>query len=157
MLTTTWTHFKPSTEEKLITLIGIKQPIFKALMSDVGEGRAWIIAQAEGVLEIRIPLTEHEEPKGVIESCVEAFADALDIEVRKLCDLTLELEELALAIEPDTCFYIQNESVVTGKSIYLATEPLPDLILESDYTIFYLNNFSLYAFMGVPESYKYRP
>ena len=88
----------------------------------------------------------------MIESSVEAFADALDIEVRKLCDLTLELEELALTIEPDTCFYIQNESVVTGKSIYLATEQLPVLIVESDYTSSYLNNFSIYAFMGVPES-----
>ena len=156
MLTTTSTPPLQSSEEKLITLTGIKWLTFKAIMSDVGDGRAWRIAYAEGVLEIRIPLTEHEEPKGMIESFVEAFADALDIEVRKLGALTLEREDLARAIEPDSCFYIQNESVVRGKSINLLADPPPDLVVESDYTSSSLNKFSIYASLGVPEIWRYR-
>jgi Uma2 family endonuclease len=156
MLTTTSTPPQQSSEEKLITLTGIKWLTFKAIMSDVGDGRAWRIAYAEGVLEIRMPLTEHEEPKGMIESFVEAFADALDIEVRKLGALTLEREDLARAIEPDTCFYIQNESVVRGKSINLPADPPPDLVVESDYTSSSLNKFSIYASLGVPEIWRYR-
>jgi len=156
MLTTTSTPPQQSSEEKLITLTGIKWLTFKAIMSDVGDGRAWRIAYAEGVLEIRMPLTEHEEPKGMIESFVQAFADALDIEVRKLGALTLEREDLARAIEPDTCFYIQNESVVRGKSINLPADPPPDLVVESDYTSSSLNKFSIYASLGVPEIWRYR-
>jgi Uma2 family endonuclease len=156
MLTTTSTPPQQSSEEKLITLTGIKWLTFKAIMSDVGDGRAWRIAYAEGVLEIRMPLTEHEEPKGMIESFVEAFADALDIEVRKLGALTLEREDLARAIEPDSCFYIQNESVVRGKSINLPADPPPDLVVESDYTSSSLNKFSIYASLGVPEIWRYR-
>ena len=156
MLTTTSTPPQQSSEEKLITLTGIKWLTFKAIMSDVGDGRAWRIAYAEGVLEIRMPLTEHEEPKGMIESFVEAFADALDIEVRKLGALTLEREDLARAIEPDTCFYIQNESVVRGKSINLPADPPPDLVVESDYTSSSLNKFSIYASLGVSEIWRYR-
>ena len=156
MLTTTPTPPQQSTEEKLITLTGIKWLTFKAIMSDVGDGRAWRIAYAEGVLEIRMPLTEHEEPKGMIESFVEAFADALDMEVRKLGALTLEREDLARAIEPDSCFYIQNESVVRGKSINLLADPPPDLVVESDYTSSSLNKFSIYASLGVPEIWRYR-
>ena len=156
MLTTTSTPPQQSTEEKLITLTGIKWLTFKAIMSDVGDGRAWRIAYAEGVLEIRMPLTEHEEPKGMIESFVEAFADALDMEVRKLGALTLEREDLARAIEPDSCFYIQNESVVRGKSINLLADPPPDLVVESDYTSSSLNKFSIYASLGVPEIWRYR-
>jgi Uma2 family endonuclease len=156
MLTTTSTPPQQSSEEKLITLTGIKWLTFKAIMSDVGDGRAWRIAYAEGVLEIRMPLTEHEEPKGMIESFVEAFADALDIEVRKLGALTLEREDLARAIEPDSCFYIQNESVVRGKSINLLADPPPDLVVESDYTSSSLNKFSIYASLGVPEIWRYR-
>ena len=125
-------------------------------MSDVGDGRAWRITYAEGVLEIRMPLTEHEEPKGMIESFVEAFADALDIEVRKLSALTLEREDLTRAIEPDSCFYVQNESVVRGKSINLPADPPPDLVVESDYTSSSLNKFSIYASLGVPEIWRYR-
>ncbi len=156
MVTTTLTPPQQSSEEKLITLTGIKWLTFKAIMSDVGDGRAWRIAYAEGVLEIRMPLTEHEEPKGMIESFVEAFADALDIEVRKLGALTLEREDLTRAIEPDSCFYVQNESVVRGKSIDLQVDPPPDLVVESDYTSSSLNKFSIYAALGVPEIWRYR-
>ncbi|MEK0178049.1 MAG: Uma2 family endonuclease [Oscillatoriales cyanobacterium] len=156
MVTTTLTPPQQSSEEKLITLTGIKWSTFKAIMSDVGDGRAWRIAYAEGVLEIRMPLTEHEEPKGMIESFVEAFADALDIEVRKLGALTLEREDLTRAIEPDSCFYVQNESVVRGKSIHLPADPPPDLVVESDYTSSSLNKFSIYASLGVPEIWRYR-
>jgi Uma2 family endonuclease len=156
MLTTTSTPPQQSSEEKLITLTGIKWQTFKAIMSDVGDGRAWRIAYAEGVLEIRMPLTEHEEPKGMIESFVEAFADEVDMEVRKLGALTLEREDLARAIEPDSCFYVQNESVVRGKSINLPADPPPDLVVESDYTSSSLNKFSIYASLGVPEIWRYR-
>jgi Uma2 family endonuclease len=70
--------------------------------------------------------------------------------------LTLEREDLTRAIEPDTCFYIQNESVVRGKSINLPADPPPDLVVESDYTSSSLNKFSIYASLGVPEIWRYR-
>jgi len=156
MVTTISTPPQSSSEEKVITLKGIKWLTFKAIMSDVGDGRAWRIAYDQGVLEIRMPLTEHEEPKGMIESFVEAFADELEIEVRKLGALTLEREDLTRAIEPDSCFYIQNESVVRGKSINLPADPPPDLVIESDYTSSSLNKFAIYAALGVPEIWRYR-
>ena len=156
MVTTTLTPSQQSSEEKLITLTGIKWLTFKAIMSDVGDGRAWRVAYAEGFLEIRMPLTEHEERKGMIESFVKAFADELEMEVRKLGALTLEREDLARAIEPDSCFYVQNESVVRGKSINLPADPPPDLVVESDYTSSSLNKFSIYASLGVSEIWRYR-
>lgn len=156
MVTTISTPPQSSSEEKVITLKGIKWLTFKAIMSDVGDGRAWRIAYDAGVLEIRMPLTEHEEPKGMIESFVEAFADQLEIEVRKLGALTLEREDLTRAIEPDSCFYIQNESVVRGKSINLPADPPPDLVVESDYMSSSLNKFAIYAALGVPEIWRYR-
>jgi Uma2 family endonuclease len=156
MVTTTLTSPQQSSEEKLITLTGIKWLTFKAIMSDVGDGRAWRIAYAEGVLEIRMPLTEHEEPVGMIEHFVGVVVDELEIEMRQLGALTLEREDLTRAIEPDTCFYIQNESVVRGKSINLPADPPPDLVVESDYTNSSLNKFSIYADLGVPEIWRYR-
>jgi hypothetical protein len=49
MVTTISTIPQHSSEEKLITLTGIKWQTFQAIMSDVGDGRAWRIAYAEGV------------------------------------------------------------------------------------------------------------
>lgn len=88
-------------------------------MADVGEDRAWRIANKKGVLELRMPWQNNEVPKGMLESLIETIADELAIEVMKLGSLTLEREELARAIEPDSCFYIQNESLVRGKQINL--------------------------------------
>ncbi|WP_207714175.1 hypothetical protein [Scytonema sp. UIC 10036] len=71
-------------------------------MAEVGDDRACRIAYDDGVLELRMPLQEHEVPKGLIESFVEAIADELEIEVMKLGALTLDREDLTPAVEPDT-------------------------------------------------------
>lgn len=142
--------------EARVVLNGISWQTFKALMADIGDNRACRIAYDQGLLEIRMPLTEHEEPKGLLESFIEAVADDLEIEVRKLGALTLEREDLTRAIEPDSCFYIQNESLVRGKTINLLNDPPPDLALESDYTSSSLNKFTIYASLGVPELWRYR-
>jgi Uma2 family endonuclease len=70
--------------------------------------------------------------------------------------LLLEKEELQRAIEPDTCFYIQNEALVRSKIIDLKIDPAPDLAVESDYTNSSLNKFTIYASLGVPELWRYR-
>lgn len=138
-----------------VILKGVSWSNYKALMADVGDDRAWRIAYNQGVLEIRMPLEEHEEPKRLIESFIEAIVDELEIELRSLGSLTLEREELSRGVEPDSCFYIQNESVVRGKNINLPEVPPPDLVVESDYTSSSLDKFSLYASLGVPELWRY--
>jgi Uma2 family endonuclease len=134
---------------------GISWQTYKTLMAEVGGDRAWRIAYDRGVLELRMPLEEHEEPKGLLESFIEAIADELQIEVRKLGSLTLDREDLSRAVEPDSCFYIQNEAVVRGRKISLPDDPPPDLVIESDYTNSSVNKQSIYAALGVPELWRY--
>jgi Uma2 family endonuclease len=138
-----------------IVMRGVSWQTYKTLMSEVGDDRAWRIAYDRGVLEIRMPLEEHEEPKGLLESFVEAIADELEIEVRKLGALTLDREDLTRAVEPDSCFYIQNEAMVRGRKINLPEDPPPDLAIESDYTSSSVNKQALYSALGVPELWRY--
>ncbi|MBE9159196.1 Uma2 family endonuclease [Nodosilinea sp. LEGE 06152] len=138
-----------------MVLRGVSWPTYKTLMAEVGGDRAWRIAYDRGVLELRMPLEEHEEPKGLLESFVEAIADELEIEVRKLGSLTLEREDLARAVEPDSCFYIQNEAAVRGRKIDLPNDPPPDLVIEADYTNSSVNKQSIYWALGVPELWRY--
>src|SRR4028118_136825 len=157
MVTTTSTPVEQqTTPENRVILKGVSWSTFKALLADVGDDRAWRIAYDEGVLEIRMPLEEHEEPKRLIESFVEAIVDELGIELRSLGSLTLEREDLTRAVEPDSCFYIQNESLVRGRNINLPNDPPPDLAIESDYTNSSVNKFTIYAAIGVPEIWRYR-
>lgn len=154
------TTFIPQQEqvraEARVILQGVSWATYKALMADIGEDRACRIAYDQGMLEIRMPLQEHEVPKVLIADFVTAIADELEIEVMQLGSLTLEQEELRRAIEPDTCFYIQNEALVRSKNIDLQNDPPPDLAIESDYTSSSLNKFNIYASLGVPELWRYR-
>ncbi|MEG3895962.1 MULTISPECIES: Uma2 family endonuclease [unclassified Microcoleus] len=158
MVTTTSTPVEQqTTPENRVILKGVSWSTFKALLADVGDDRAWRIAYDGGVLEIRMPHLEHEVPKGLIESFIEATADELEIEVMKAGSLTLEREDLTRAVEPDTCFYIQNEASVRGKrDISLPEDLPPDLAIESDYTNSFVNKFTIYAAIGVPELWRYR-
>ena len=158
MVTTTSTPVEQqTTPENRVILKGVSWSTFKALLADVGDDRAWRIAYEGGVLEIRMPHLEHEVPKGLIESFIEATADELEIEVMKAGSLTLEREDLTRAVEPDTCFYIQNEASVRGKrDISLPEDLPPDLAIESDYTNSSVNKDSIYAALGVPELWRYR-
>jgi Uma2 family endonuclease len=144
------------TSPPTIVMNGVRWETFKALMADVGDGRAWRIAYDKGVLEIRMPYQEHEQPKILLGYLVTAIADELEIETMELGALLLEREDLARAIEPDTCFYIQNESLVRNKIINLQTDPPPDLAIESDYTSSSVNKCTIYASLGVPELWRYR-
>jgi Uma2 family endonuclease len=138
-----------------LVLNGVSWSTYKLLMADVGDGRGWRIAYDQGVLEIRMPLQKHEQPKVLLASFVEALADELAIEIMHLGSLLLEREDLSRAIEPDTCFYIQNEALVRDKEINLSVDPPPDLAVESDYTHSSMNKHDIYAALGVPELWRY--
>jgi Uma2 family endonuclease len=141
--------------EGILRFNGVSWPTYKALMADVGDGRAWRIAYDPGVLEIRMPLQKHEQPKVLLASFVEALADELAIEIMHLGSLLLEREDLSRAIEPDTCFYVQNEALVRDKEINLSIDPPPDLAVESDHTHSSMNKHDIYAALGVPELWRY--
>lgn len=142
--------------ETRVVLRSVSWQTYKALMADVGDDRAWRIAYNGGVLEIRMPLQEHEFPKIMIAKFVAALSEELEVEIMELGSLLLEREDLTRAIEPDSCFYIQNELLVRSKNIQLPDDPPPDLAVESDYTSSSLNKFTIYAALGVPELWRYR-
>ena len=57
-------------------------------------------------------------------------------------------------IEPDDCFYIQNEAKIRGKTrLDLTVDPPPDLALEIDVTS--RTHPHIYATLGVPELWRF--
>jgi Uma2 family endonuclease len=142
--------------QAIVTLNGVSWPSVRSLLTEVGEQRAWRVAYDRGVLELRMPSIHHEEPKELIVDFVTVMVDELGIEMRKLGALTLERDDLQKAVEPDTCFYIQNEHRVRGlETINLDEVPPPDLVVESDYTHSSLDKLAIYAALGVPELWRY--
>ncbi len=142
--------------EQRTVLYNISWETFEALLRDTGEDRGSRFAYDCGTLEIMTPLFEHENPKSNFGNFIIALAEELNIEVRSAGSTTLKQRIAKKGIEPDTCYYIQNEAAIRGKQkLNLETDPLPDLAIEIDITSSSVNKFDIYAALGVPELWRY--
>ncbi|GAP98677.1 flavodoxin reductase (ferredoxin-NADPH reductase) family 1 [Leptolyngbya sp. NIES-2104] len=127
---------------------------FERILEDLGDRRATRIAYENGILEIMTPLPEHEANKEVIGDLIKALLEELDFEFLTLGSTTFKNQQMLKGIEPDQCFYIQNESRVRGKKrLDLSTDPPPDLAIEIDLTS--RTHPSIYQELGVPELWRF--
>ena len=139
-----------------VVLYNIGWQQFENLLKDLGDKRAARIAYDRGTLEIMTPLPEHEHYKEVISDIVKDLADLLDLDYESLGSTTWKRESRLAGVEPDNCFYFQNEAAIRGKLEFdLNQDPPPDLVLEIDLTSKSLNRFPIYARLGVPEIWCY--
>ncbi|NES97115.1 MAG: Uma2 family endonuclease, partial [Desertifilum sp. SIO1I2] len=126
---------------------------FEAILEELGEDRGTRIAYDNGILEIMNPLPEHESDKEIIGDLLKAFLEECDIEFLTLGSTTFKNPQTLKGIEPDQCFYIQNEASVRGKKrLDLSIDPPPDLALEIDITS--RTHPATYAALGVPELWR---
>ncbi|ERT07693.1 restriction endonuclease family protein [Lyngbya aestuarii BL J] len=139
-----------------VVLYNISWQQFENLLIDLGDSRAARVAYNNGTLEIMTPLPEHEYFKQSISIAIEDIAEELDINYESYGSTTWKREARLAGIEPDNCFYFQNESLVRGKLQFdLNQDPPPDLALEIDLTSKSLNRFPIYARLGIPEIWCY--
>ena len=126
---------------------------FEAILDELGEERSTRIAYDNGLLELMVPLPEHEATKEIIGDLLKALLEELDIEFLTLGSTTFKNAEMLRGIEPDQCFYIQHEAAVRGKKrLDLSVDPPPDLALEIDITS--RTHPETYAALGVPELWR---
>ncbi|MGC1307793.1 MAG: Uma2 family endonuclease [Phormidesmis sp.] len=139
-----------------VVLQNISWRTYQSLLSDFEQEPAARLTYDHGMLEIRMPLDPHESYKKIIGRLIEAATEELGLEVRSLGSRTCDREDLANGLEPDQCYYIQNEPLVRGVSqIDLAKLPPPDLAVEIDITSSSLNRFKIYAQLRVPEIWRF--
>ena len=139
-----------------VVLKHISWQTYQSLIVDFEREPAIRLTYDRGILEIRMPLAPHETYKKILGRLIEAATEELDLEIRSLGSLTCSREDLAKGLEPDQCYYIQNEEQVRGiEQIDLAKLPPPDLAVEIDITSSSLDRFSIYADLKVPEIWRH--
>jgi Uma2 family endonuclease len=139
-----------------VLLHNISWQQFENILKDLGDKRAARIAYDNGTLEIMTPLPEHESYKEIIGDLVKDIAEELDIDYDSFGSTTWRREIKMAGVEPDNCFYFQNEPLIRGRiDLNLLQDPPPDLALEIDVTSKSLNRFPIYARLGVPELWCY--
>ncbi|MEB3178357.1 MAG: Uma2 family endonuclease [Nostocaceae cyanobacterium] len=142
--------------EQRTVLHNVSWATFEALLRDTGEDRGSRFAYDCGTLEIMTPLFEHENPKCNFRNFIVALAEELGIEVKSAGSTTLKRKTAKKGIEPDECFYIQNEPVVRDRqTLDLKTDPPPDLAIEIDITSSSVDKLGIYSALAVPELWRY--
>ncbi|NJL46981.1 MAG: Uma2 family endonuclease [Leptolyngbyaceae cyanobacterium SM2_5_2] len=139
-----------------VILRNISWPTYQALVRDFEAEPAMRLTYDSGSLEIRMPLDPHETYKKLLGRLIESATEEFGLEVRSLGSRTCDREDLAKGLEPDQCYYIQNEALVRDvERIDLTQYPPPDLAVEIDITSSSLNRLAIYAALGVPELWRY--
>jgi Uma2 family endonuclease len=129
---------------------------FKTLLQTLGENQNVRVAYDFRTLEIMTPLPDHEKYKNALSLAIQDIADLLDLEYECLGSTTWKREAKLAGVEPDDCFYFQNESRIRGLSCFdLDRDPPPDLALEIDLTNKSIDRLPIYARLGVPEIWNY--
>jgi Uma2 family endonuclease len=152
-------------------LVGERRVVFKniswqgyqQLLGILGEGRSSRLTfvggaspvENRGILEITMPLEEHEFSGRSIELLVRILVVEMGLKIKTMGSTTLDRADLNRGAEPDNAYYIQNQPLVAGRNIDLATDPPPDLVVEVDITHTDIDKPALYASMGVPEFWRY--
>lgn len=145
-----------SLAEQRTVLHNVSWETFEALLRETGEDRDSRFAYECGTLEIITPLFEHENPKIQFDRFVFVLAEELEIEIKSAGSTTLKRRFAKRGIEPDNCYYIQNEPKIRGRQeLDLETDPPPDLAIEIDITSSSINKLAIYSALGVAELWRY--
>jgi Uma2 family endonuclease len=121
------------------------------------ERRHLRITYDRGALEIMTLSPEYEHLKTVIRRLIEALTEELGLPVAGYGSMTLKRRKKLRGLEPDECFWIQNEALVRNLKTYkLRRDPPPDLIVEVDVTRSAVNRMRIYAALKAPEVWRFR-
>ncbi len=137
-----------------LLMTDVSWPMYEQLLEEYAENSGVRINYSQGVLEVMVPLPEHEDDKIIISNLVEVLLEELDIEFRNLASTTFKSEKMQQGLEADSCFYIENEAAIRGKKrIDLTVDPPPDLAIEIDITA--RTRFNNYQALGVRELWRF--
>lgn len=103
----------PAPAPSRVVLHDIRWETFEALLEVLGEGRARI-AYDRGTLELMSPSQKHEWLKRLIGRLIETFTEELGIDILSCGSTTLKSFLKKRGVEPDECYYVQNEPAVRG-------------------------------------------
>lgn len=79
---------------------------FEQILDELGNSRASRLAYYKGILEIIVPLAEHERGKEIIGDLIKILLEEQAIEFAPLGSTTFKRRDMASGVEPDACFYI---------------------------------------------------
>jgi Uma2 family endonuclease len=128
---------------------------YQAFLEALGD-RPVRLTYDRGRLELMTLSHGHERCSNLLGRFIEALTEELDMPAQSGGSTTFNREDLDRGLEPDQCYYLENEPKVRDKhEIDLSVDPPPDLAVEVDISRSSLNRMGIYAALGVPEIWRY--
>jgi Uma2 family endonuclease len=140
-----------------LVLHDISWEIYEKLLEIFSDRSIPRITFYQGVLELMVPLPEHETYSWTLGQFIVVMTEEMELEIRGVKSSTWRSQPKATGKEADESFYIQNEAKVRNKlQIDLTVDPPPDLAIEVDLTHSSIDAMSVYAELKVPEVWLWR-
>ena len=140
-----------------ICISGIDRDGYMNIFQQLGEDRSTRIAYNNRILEIRMPGQLHESINRLLAAIVMTLAEEFGYEFNNLGSMTIDRPTLEKAIEPDSCFYIQNACDGQGMEQTISNSDLPpDLAIEVDIANRSDRKLDIYRSIGIPEIWLYQ-
>ncbi len=146
---------RPAIGEQRLVLRGITWEGYLQILDALPQSRGSRLIYDDGVLEITVPLEDHEFSGRLIERFIITLTDLLDRDIKTMGSTTINYPGLKKGAEPDNAYYIQNALMMEGRNADFAQDPPPDLIVEVDITHTDILKNQFYAQLGVPELWRF--
>lgn len=142
-------------DEQRLVLSGVSWQAYERVLRAFDD-RHLRITYDRGALEIMTLSSEHERFKHLIGLLLFTLVEELNWRLAGFGSMTFKRRRKRRGLEPDECYWIQNEPAVRGKrKIDLKIDPPPDLVVEIEWTHSALDRLSIYAALSVSEVWHY--
>jgi Uma2 family endonuclease len=141
--------------EQRVLLSHVSWSAYLQILAALPEGRNSRLTYDDGMLEITVPLEEHEFSADNIGYFLLTLVELMGLKFKSMGSTTLKYPGQRQGAEPDKAFYIQNYDRVKGRTVDLSQDPPPDLVVEVDITHTDIQKDQFYARLGVPEFWRF--
>jgi len=141
--------------EQRVVLRGLSWEAYLQILNALPQARGSRLTYDDGLLEITVPLEDHEFSGRLIECFIRTLIEVMGMRMKTMGSTTMNYPHLKKGAEPDNAYYIQNQSLVKGRNVDFNQDPPPDLVVEVDITHTDIAKNQFYANIGVPEFWRF--
>jgi Uma2 family endonuclease len=145
---------KPVGEQRVV-LRGLSWEAYLQILNALPQSRGSRLTYDDGLLEITVPLEDHEFSGRLIECFIRALVELMELRIKTMGSTTMNYPRLKKGAEPDNAYYIQNQPLVRGRNVDFSQDPPPDLVVEVDITHTDIAKNQFYSSLGVPEFWRF--
>lgn len=141
--------------EQRVVIWGLMWDGYLQILDALPQSRGSRLTYDDGVLEITVPLEDHEFFGRLIERFILTLVELMGMRIKTMGSTTMNYPQFNKGAEPDNAYYIQNQPLVKGRNVNFSQDPPPDLVVEVDITHTDIAKNQFYSSLGVPEFWRF--